>query len=102
MIDDSEWSDLRGFSRARARIGVLLGLLFLAGPLSDLLDQSLGGAHLAALLLGLGLFVALYLSLLPPSAWLPRLGPEAALLVLASLPVRQGARRVGKECRPCS
>jgi hypothetical protein len=74
-------------SRGRARIGVLLGLLFLAGPLSDLLDQSLGGAHLAALLLGLGLFVALYLSLLPPSAWLSRLGPEAALLVLASLPV---------------
>jgi two-component system, NarL family, sensor histidine kinase DesK len=74
-------------SRGRARIGVLLGLLFLAGPLSDLLHQSLSGAHLAALLLGLGLFVALYLSLLPPSAWLSRLGPEAALLVLGSLPV---------------
>jgi two-component system sensor histidine kinase DesK len=70
-----------------ARVGVLLGLLFLIGPLTDLLDQSLGPAHLAALLLGFGLFVALYLSLLPPSAWLARLGAEATLLALGLLPV---------------
>ena len=72
---------------ARARLGVLLGLLFLAGPLADLLHESLGAAHRGALLFGLGLFVALYLSLLPPSAWLTRLGPEAGLIVLGLLPV---------------
>jgi two-component system sensor histidine kinase DesK len=71
--------------RGRARIGVLLGLLFLAGPLSDLMDEPLGRGHLAVLLLGLGLFVALYLSLLPPSRWLSRLGPEANLAALALL-----------------
>jgi two-component system, NarL family, sensor histidine kinase DesK len=72
---------------ARARLGVLLGLLFLSGPLSDLFQQSLGAAHVAALLLGLAVFVALYLSLLPESAWLSRLGPGAALVALGLLPV---------------
>src|SRR5262245_49632490 len=71
----------------RARVGVLLGLLFLGGPLADLFRESLGAAHLAALLLGLALFVAFYLSLLPPAAWLERLGPEAPLIVLGLLPV---------------
>ena len=37
-------------------------------------------------MLGLALFVVLYLSLLPPSAWLARLGPAAALVALALLP----------------
>jgi two-component system sensor histidine kinase DesK len=36
-------------------------------------------------------FVALYLSLLPPSRWLTRLGPTAALLALAMLPVLASA-----------
>jgi hypothetical protein len=39
------------------------------------------------LLLGLGVFVVLYLSLLPPSAWVLRRGPETALVMLALLPV---------------
>jgi two-component system sensor histidine kinase DesK len=86
LLDDPR-SGFETFSEGRARIGVLLGLLFLAGPLSDLLNESFGAAHLAGLLLGLALFVALYLSLLPPSAWLERLGPEASLLALALLPV---------------
>jgi two-component system sensor histidine kinase DesK len=80
-------SDRVAVTSARARIGVLVGLLFLAGPLSDLFDESLGAAHVAALLLGLGAFVALYISLLPESAWLSRLGPHAALVALALLPV---------------
>jgi two-component system, NarL family, sensor histidine kinase DesK len=87
LLDADARTDFRAFSRRRARIGVLLGVLFLAGPLSDLLEQSLGPAHLAGLLFGLALFVALYLSLLPPAAWLSRLGPEANLLVLALLPL---------------
>ncbi len=78
-------SDRPGMRRARA--GVLLGLLFLAGPIADLARGSLGPAHLAALVLGLAVFVALYVSLLPPSRWLTRLGPRAAVLALALLPV---------------
>jgi two-component system, NarL family, sensor histidine kinase DesK len=87
LLDVEAGSDVRAVSGGRARLGVLLGLLFLGGPLSDLLEQSFGPAHLAGLLLGLGLFVALYLSLLPPSPWLSRRGPKAALLVLGLLPV---------------
>jgi two-component system, NarL family, sensor histidine kinase DesK len=69
----------------RARVGVLLGLLFLAGPVTDLERGSFAPWHLAVLLFGLALFVALYLSLLPPSRWLTRLGPEAALIALVLL-----------------
>ncbi len=87
VLEQADWSEFRAFSRTRARIGVLLGLLFLAGPLTDLFRQSLGPAHTAFLVLGLCVFVALYLSLLPPSAWLTRLGPEAAVLAIALLPV---------------
>jgi two-component system, NarL family, sensor histidine kinase DesK len=87
LPDVDTGSDFGAFSKVRARFGVLLGLLFLSGPLADLLNQSLEPVQLAALLLGLGVFVALYLSLLPPSAWLSRLGPEAALVVLGLLPV---------------
>jgi two-component system sensor histidine kinase DesK len=83
----SALSDTPAVSAARARLGVLLGLLFLSGPLSDLFQQSLGAAHLAALLFGLAVFVALYLSLLPEAAWLSRLGSAAALVVLGLLPV---------------
>jgi two-component system, NarL family, sensor histidine kinase DesK len=86
LLDVEGGSELRTVIPSRARVGVVLGLLFLAGPISDLLDESLGTAHLAALLLGLALFVVLYLSLLPPSAWLVRLGPKAALVALALLP----------------
>jgi two-component system sensor histidine kinase DesK len=87
LLDLDPRSDFDGPSIRRARFGVLLGLLFLAGPLADLAHGSYGPAHLAALLLGLAVFVALYLSLLPPSGWLTRLGPTAALLALALLPV---------------
>jgi two-component system sensor histidine kinase DesK len=87
LLDVEEGSDFRALRASRARAGVVLGLLFLAGPLSDLFDQSLAAAQLMALLLGVALFVALYLSLLPPAAWLSRLGPEATLLALGLLPV---------------
>jgi two-component system sensor histidine kinase DesK len=87
LLDVEEGSDFRALRASRARAGVVLGLLFLAGPLSDLFDQSLATPHMAALLLGLAVFVALYLSLLPPAAWLSRLGPEAALVALGLLPV---------------
>ena len=74
-------------SQARARAGVLVGLLFLTGPLSDLLGRSYGPGHLAALLLGTALFVVLYISLLPPSPWVVRRGPAGVVLGLALLPL---------------
>ena len=79
--------ELRTIAGLRARVGVLVGLLFLAGPLSDLLSRSLGPGHLAALLLGTALFVVTYISLLPPSPWLLRRGSAAMALALAAMPV---------------
>jgi signal transduction histidine kinase len=87
LLEADPSADRGVFSINRARAGVLLGLLFLAGPLADLLGSSRGPAHEAALLLGLALFVGLYVSLLPPSSWLTRLGPKASLVALALLPV---------------
>jgi two-component system sensor histidine kinase DesK len=73
--------------RVRSRIGVVIGLLFLGGPLADLLNEDLGPGHLAALLLGTGLFVVAYALLMPPSPWLARRGPAAMVLVLGSMPL---------------
>jgi two-component system, NarL family, sensor histidine kinase DesK len=70
----------------RARLGVLLGLLFLAGPLSDLLSRSYATLRFALLLAGCALFVAIYVSLLPPARWLTRRGKRAVVLALALLP----------------
>jgi two-component system, NarL family, sensor histidine kinase DesK len=73
---------------ARLRVGQLLGLLFLIGPLADLADSSEPPARVAAILIALAAFVALYLALLPPIAPLARRGVraiEAALGVLAGL-----------------
>jgi two-component system sensor histidine kinase DesK len=91
LMSRLEASDASAVRTPQARVGVVLGLLFLAGPLLDLVHGSLGTAHQAALLLAVGVFVALYLSLLPPAAWLQRLGPEAALVVLGLLPVLAAA-----------
>src|SRR6478736_3640277 len=70
----------------RARVGVLVGLLFLSGPLVDLFNRDLGAGHLAVLLLGTGLFVAAYVSLLPPSPWVIRRGPAATVILLGGAP----------------
>jgi two-component system sensor histidine kinase DesK len=82
---------LRGESRRSLwkRGGIALGLLFLAGPASDL-DGSLGAARRAGLAVGLAAFAALYLALLPPSraiACRGRLAPQAALALLGLLAV---------------
>jgi two-component system sensor histidine kinase DesK len=71
----------------RARAGVALGLLFLIGPIADVLDEPLTTAHIAALLAGLAVFVALYLSLLPPIAPVIAIGPRAVGAALVALPV---------------
>jgi two-component system, NarL family, sensor histidine kinase DesK len=87
LLDFAVPSDFERRSRIGPRLGVGLGLLFLVGPLADLRDEPLGPWHVAGLLVGLGLFVALYVSLLPPAPWLVRRGPTAELLALALLPV---------------
>jgi two-component system sensor histidine kinase DesK len=67
------------------RVGIALGLLFLTGPVFDLAHQSTGDAERAVHAAGLALFVALYLSLLPPARWLVRLGPQTNRLGVAGL-----------------
>ena len=73
--------------RTRMRLGVALGVLFLVGPLSDLRDEPIAAGTRLGLALGLALFVATYLSLLPPAGWLVRRGAAAVFGALALLPV---------------
>ena len=54
--------------RTRMRLGVALGVLFLVGPLSDLRTSRSRRGSGSGSALGLALFVATYLSLLPPAA----------------------------------
>jgi two-component system sensor histidine kinase DesK len=86
LFDDLPVNEFWRVPRVRARLGVLLGLLFLIGPLSDLLNESLAAWHLAVLLAGTALFIAAYGSLLPPAPFLARHGDRAILIVLAALP----------------
>ncbi len=69
----------------RIRAGQVLGLLFLAGAVSDLADGSRPGARTAAIAVTLALFVALYLALLPPPPALDTRALHAGLGVLAAL-----------------
>ena len=95
LLDDAPRPDFDKPSMRRARAGVLLGLLFLSGPLADLSRGSYAPARLAALLLGLAAFVGLYVSLLPPARWLMRLGPAAELVAFGLLPVIATALLIG-------
>ncbi len=84
-------------ARVWMRFGIVLGLLFLTGPVFDLAHQSTGAEQRALRAAGLALFVLLYLSLLPPARRLVRLGRQAnrigvALLVaLATILLATGA-----------
>jgi two-component system sensor histidine kinase DesK len=71
----------------RIRAGVGLGVLFLAGSVSDLGDDSLDPTLRIVLGAGVALFIAVYMSILPPARWLVRRGPAAVLAALALLPV---------------
>ncbi len=81
----------------RIRIGVAIGLLFLIGPIADLLGNPRGSVRTTAILLGTGVFVLIYGLLLPASPLLRRLGraellgPLAALAVLAIAVLAIGA-----------
>jgi two-component system sensor histidine kinase DesK len=86
-VDDLDPEERPLLTRLRIRFGVALGLLFLAGPISDLADSSLSPARIAGIALATALFVALYWSLLPPARWLRRHGNAWVLGTLALLPV---------------
>jgi two-component system sensor histidine kinase DesK len=68
----------------RLTAGVGLGLLFLIGPLSDLFRSSLGTARIAALTVGVFVFVVLY-ALTMRAGMTVRLGPRETLALLAGL-----------------
>jgi two-component system sensor histidine kinase DesK len=72
--------------KVRVRLGVALGVLFLIGPVSDLGDDALGSGTRVALGLGVALFVAIYLSVVPPARWIFRHGYNAVLGALVLLP----------------
>ena len=73
--------------RIRIRLGVGLGLLFLAGPISDLASEPMSTGTRVVSAIGLALFVAIYVSVLPPLPWLSRHGTRAVVAALALLPV---------------
>jgi two-component system sensor histidine kinase DesK len=75
---------------SRWRVGQVVGLLFLVGPIADLAGGSLSAVRTTAIVAALCLFVSLYLALVPPARFLTRKGERAvrtALLALAALAV---------------
>jgi two-component system, NarL family, sensor histidine kinase DesK len=96
---DSDRASRLGARLIRFRVGQLLGLLFLIGPLADLADSAQSPARVAAILITLGAFVALYMLLLPPVPSLARRGARviggglALLAALAALTLALGAPR---------
>jgi len=83
--------------RVGVRLGQALGLLFLIGPLVDLLRSDDPAVQTTAILVVFAGFVGLYLTLLPPAGWLLRRGPRAVaggivlLAVTASVTLLLGA-----------
>jgi two-component system sensor histidine kinase DesK len=84
---------------ARLRVVQLLSLLFLIGPLADLVDATHSPVRDVAILIVLCAFVALYVALLPPVPALERRGERAIgvclglLAALAGLTLALGAPR---------
>jgi two-component system sensor histidine kinase DesK len=76
--------------RMRIRLGQSLGLLFLIGPLTDLLRSDDSVTQTVAILAVFAVFVALYLALLPPGAWLARRGARGSVAGLVMLALTAG------------
>jgi two-component system sensor histidine kinase DesK len=89
-LADPETRAERRRRRARVRVGQLLGLLFLIGPLSDLAGASLPAGRLAAIVVAVAAFVGLFLSLLPPVPAIARRGSRGILVGLALLAALAG------------
>jgi hypothetical protein len=93
MIDVAAGAPESGSGRwrlVRTRAGPLVGLLFLAGPASDLVNASIAPAREAAIAIAFAGFVALYLALLPPVAPIARGGARAVWAGLALLAAAAG------------
>lgn len=68
----------------RLTAGVGLALLFLIGPLADLLQSSLGTARIALMCLGFAVFVVIY-AFMMRAGTRARVGPRETLVLLAAL-----------------
>ena len=93
-----DWTTRLPSRLGRLRVGQLLGLLFLIGPVSDLAGADLGPIAKAAIAVLLAAFAVLYLALLPPVRALAggggrTIGAVAALAGLAGLTLAVGAPR---------
>lgn len=73
--------------RLALRVSVLLGLLYLSAPISDLAHDSLPTIQLAGISVGLAAFVAIYWSLMPPIRRLAERDDRWTLIALGTLPV---------------
>jgi hypothetical protein len=83
---------MRDGRQIRIRAGQILGLLFLAGAVSDLEEGSRSDAQTVAIAVVLVAFVVLYLALLPPLRPLECRGPwalRAGIAALAGLAARR-------------
>jgi two-component system sensor histidine kinase DesK len=99
LVTESQRGKALRRNLARFRIGQLLGLVFLIGPLYDLAGSTLSPPRVAAILLAAAAFVGLYVALLPPIPPLARRddraigGAVALLAALAALTLALGAPR---------
>jgi two-component system sensor histidine kinase DesK len=85
---EHSWAARLPASLGRLRVGQLLGLLFLIGPLTDLAGADLSPAAKGAAFAAVSAFAALYVALMPPVDALARGGTRAiggAVGVLAGL-----------------
>ncbi len=71
--------------QVRIRAGQVLGMLFLIGPAADLARSSLAPGRTALVTVLFGVFLALYLIVLPPQDWLLCRGRNAVLGALAAM-----------------
>jgi two-component system, NarL family, sensor histidine kinase DesK len=85
VIAETEATNRWRLRLARYRVGQLLGLLFLAGPVADLVRSSAPSAALVVISLAGACFCALYLLLLPPIDAFERRGERAIHVGLALL-----------------
>jgi two-component system, NarL family, sensor histidine kinase DesK len=96
---EHSWATRLPASLGRFRVGQLLGLLFLIGPLTDLVGADMSAAAKSAALAAVVAFVVLYLALLPPAEALTRRGSRAIgcavglLAALAAVTLLLGAPR---------
>jgi two-component system sensor histidine kinase DesK len=80
-------------STLRLTAGIAIGLLFIIGPLADLLHSSLGGLQVAAIAAGLAVFIGLYATVMQPGR-VSHVGPAKTLAILGVLALLPAAMLV--------